>query len=145
MQKLAKNILFQRYEFLKFSKRNRKTKNKTKRQSHCDSNKVLNSNHVKRHTRSLALFSTWISPWVLLKARIKNSVITVFLSKLDHRPHFIYIYILREYILYSPYQARWQIPKLILKACTISFNAFPPISFWLVLISFESYVKYREY
>ena len=46
---------------------------------------------------------------------------------------------------YSPYKANWRIPKLTLKTCTISFNALNYVSiFQLVLMSFESYVKYRE-
>ena len=48
-------------------------------------------------------------------------------------------------ILYSQYKAVWRIPKLILKACTISLNALNYICILLLfLMSFESYMKYRE-
>ena len=48
--------------------------------------------------------------------------------------------------VYSEYKAKWQIHKLILKVCTICFNALNYISiFKLLLMSFESYMKHREY
>ena len=34
----------------------------------------------------------------------------------------------RHTIMYSPYKARWRIPKLILKSCTMSFNTLNNIS-----------------
>ena len=43
--------------------------------------------------------------------------------------------------LYSPKKAVWQIPKLILKACTISFNALNYIPF---LIGFNVFSKLHE-
>ena len=47
---------------------------------------------------------------------------------------------------YSPYKAKWQIPKLILKACTINFDAPNYIYiFQLFLAFFESYMEYKEY
>ena len=45
--------------------------------------------------------------------------------------------------IYSPYKVVWQIPKLIPKACPISFHVPNYISiFKLLLMSFESYVEY---
>ena len=49
---------------------------------------------------------------------------------------------LAQIMVVSPYQAKWQIPKLILKALKVGFNAWNYISiFLMLLIHFESYME----
>ena len=52
------------------------------------------------------------------------------------------------YRKYSPYEAKWRIPRLTLNACTstISFNTLNDDNiFLLFLMSFENYMEYSEY